>query len=101
MKLIEKTTYTWESDFAYDEATVEDAFAAFLDQHKLGGRVTLKVVEANGPGGGWPVVEWTTDDEQAMVDVIRAYANNDGEAVWLGFSVKAVHTFKDQRADQG
>jgi hypothetical protein len=63
-------------DFAWDandHETLEEALAAFYFAHGLTNRVTHQVVEEHGPGGGWPVIEFTAEDADALYELGTGY----------------------------
>lgn len=89
------TTYWIDLDYAYDENNVEEALARFLKNNDLTDKVTTHVIVQVGPGGGWPIVRFSTDSQSAMHDVIVAYAGGDmRDAVDLAFGVEQKHVFK-------
>lgn len=67
-------TKTTELDVAYDD-TLEDALATIPADIK----VTYRVTVANGPGGGWPVIEFhgTSADLERLVR--EWYSPDDSE----------------------
>ena len=79
------TRYSIELDLAYDEDTVEEAIARIESEHH--GKLHGEVTDAEGPGGGWPVVFWTTTDMATMVKFLRAYAGDDESAFYLALAV--------------
>lgn len=66
---------TLQLDVAHEEDTVEEALATIPAD--IG--VTHEVVDPNGPGGGWPIVEFTGSDEAIERLVREWYSPDDAE----------------------
>jgi hypothetical protein len=60
-----------------DTMDVDDngKFAAYLKKHKI----VAKMVSEEGPGGGWPVVRYNSENEQALKAMITRFFEDD----WL------------------
>lgn len=61
---------TIELDVAYDKDISE--VGEFAQEHG----VEYKIIEEHGPGGGWPVVQFTGNKEN-MKNLVLAYADGD------------------------
>jgi hypothetical protein len=82
-----KDRYSIELDFAYDEDTVEEALLRVTAAYN--GKLLPTVVDASGPGGGWPIVRWTTFDQATMVRMIEEYTQGTVEdAIALALGVE-------------
>jgi hypothetical protein len=64
---------TFELDVAYDE-TLEDALATIPKNIA----VTYRVVDPNGPGGGWPVIAFT-GKRKAIKRLVREWYSPDDQ----------------------
>jgi hypothetical protein len=75
-------SYQQTLDFAYDEATIEEGIHRFYFTNGLGtDRVQWEVVEEHGPGGGWPVIRFTADEKDDMVELLQAYGGFSDEEI--------------------
>lgn len=67
-------------DLAY-EGTLNEALEDIAKAHP---KVYARVVEARGPGGGWPDIEWLALDREAMDAFVAWYANGDEQDIaWM------------------
>lgn len=74
-----------------EPATGKAAIEEFTDELRTKGwtetevaEIEFEVVTDHGPGGGWPVVRLTTDNERALYDAVLVYTGGDtDEADWL------------------
>jgi hypothetical protein len=60
-------------DVAFDEATLDEALAHLTQ----GLDVSHEVVTEHGPGGGWPVVRFTSSAEAELDKLLQRYGGDD------------------------
>jgi hypothetical protein len=59
-----------QADLAYDEDALDAALERIAAAHP---KVYARVLQANGPGGGWPFIEWLALDREAMDAFVAWY----------------------------
>jgi hypothetical protein len=69
---------TMQADLAYDEGALDEALERIARDHP---KVYARVLQANGPGGGWPFIEWATTDRAAMDAFVAWYAGDDARQI--------------------
>ena len=68
------TLISLELDVAYDDTLEQQLFDLALDLESI----TYRVVEPNGPGGGWPVVRFA-GSEGDIRSLVARYSPDDDE----------------------
>jgi hypothetical protein len=67
-----------QADLAYDEDALDAALERIAAAHP---KVYARVLQANGPGGGWPFIEWLALDREAMDTFVAWYAGGDARQI--------------------
>lgn len=73
-------------DIAHEGESLEAALASMVEpfRHDDAGMPTYEVVNASGPGGGWPVVEFSSTSGQQLYALLLAYCGgNDEDADYI------------------
>ena len=72
--------YSIELDIAFDD---EQPFKQGVDELTRALRVVPSVVTMEGPGGGWPLVRFSSDSRRDLETVVDRYWSDDLEqAEW-------------------
>jgi hypothetical protein len=72
--------YFIELDIAFDD---EAPLKECVDELTEGLLVVPSVVTMQGPGGGWPLVRFSADDREELLELIDRYWADDSEqAEW-------------------